>query len=454
MQKKVFIHVGPPKTGTSAIQNWFSENTKTLLSKGIYYPKHALDPNGVSSGNLSTVCDIIQYAEPGKAATIQLSEIKISGLLEEFDKSDCHCLFLSSEYFIQHMVVLKKLIPNVCFIAYLRNPIEIIESNYNQGVKRAGFSHTINLASFNTMPHVNYLLDYVDNVDKESLILRFYEVSFNGTASLIDDVLTLLEVDGVEVAKKSVNNSYHFEALEVKRWLNNFHLGALENKIDHALQSFNIGQAKFSLIPPDRYEQIKSNYHARIKDAFNKLGIENSFIEFGSAFTGQSQATFKKQELEKEEFLLVMSFLKKSLKEDFDLLRDIVYKNRMVEPLHYLDWFEHANSSCKDRTLGKIKEKLWSRNSTPAIETKQMSRNELSSLNPVSFDLVGLDKFRKITEVPPNVQDADLLRELAFLLEVNGQLDFSIVLLQKAVQLRPGGKFIVAALEEFSAKNK
>jgi hypothetical protein len=374
MQKKVFIHVGPPKTGTSAIQNWFSENTEILLTKGVYYPKHALDPNGVSSGNLSTVCNIVQHAELGKPATIKISEEKISALLAEFNKSGCHCLFLSSEFFIQHMLALKKSIPNVRFIAYLRNPIEIMESNYNQGVKRAGFSHCINLASFNTMPHVNYLLDYVESADKESLVLRFYEVSFNGTASLIDDVLTLLEVEGVNVAKKSVNNSYHFEALEVKRWLNNFTLGTLEHKIDHALQSFNLGQAKFSLIPPDRYEQIKNNYHGRIKDAFNKLGIESSFVQFGRDFTGQSQAIFKKQELKKEEFLLVMSFLKKSLKVDFDLLRDIIYENPTVTPLHYLEWFEAANKSYRGRTLRKIKEKFWGTYSTPIIEEERWLR--------------------------------------------------------------------------------
>ena len=70
MQKTIFIHVGPPKTGTSAIQNWFSKNADMLRTKGLFYPEHALDPNGVSSGNLSSICDIVQPSKVGKSAEI------------------------------------------------------------------------------------------------------------------------------------------------------------------------------------------------------------------------------------------------------------------------------------------------------------------------------------------------------------------------------------------------
>jgi tetratricopeptide (TPR) repeat protein len=294
---------------------------------------------------------------------------------------------------------------------------------------------------------VNYLLNYVDTFNKESLLLRFYEVEFNGTNSLIDDVLTLLGIDSVVVDRKSVNNSYHFEALEVKRWLNNFKLGGLENKIDHALQSFDLGQEKFSLIPPDRYQKIKNNYHVLINDVFQKLGMEEGFSTFGEALSSQLQSPFKKQELEKDEYLLVMSFLKRSLKEDFELLRGIVNSNPSVNPPQYFEWFEQVGVSNKMVIFGKIKDKLMSKKSKPGNEKEQKSIAETGVSN-----IMGLDKLRKITEVPPNVKDADLLRELAFFLEANGQLEFAILLLQKAVKLRPGGKFIVAALEDFTAK--
>lgn len=449
MKKTVFIHVGPPKTGTSAIQNWFSNNAGMLRTKGLYYPEHPLDPNGVSSGNLSAICDIVHSQEVNKPAKITVSKDKVMQLLESFNQSNCHCMLVSSEFFIQHMATLKGLIPDVFFIAYLRNPVEILESNYNQGVKRAGFTHTINLASFNTIPHINYLIDYVAQFNRESLLLRFYEVSFNGTNSLIEDVLSILGIEGVAVDKKNINNSYHFESLEYKRWLNNFNLGDLASKIDHVLQSFDTGLGKFSLIPPDRYEGIKKNYHILIQNAFEKLGLDTNLVKFSDTFSKRLQAPYKKQKLNKKEFFLVTTFLKKSLLKDFETLSNIIDESDPSIQQEYFDWFKEVKVINKRSVFGKIKDKLRSNMLRP---TSMVA--EVSFVGKAIPDIVGLDKFRKVAETPPNVQDADLLREIAFFAESNGQLDFAILLLEKAIKLRPGGKFIVAALEEFKEKKK
>ncbi|MFT5814642.1 MAG: tetratricopeptide (TPR) repeat protein [Psychroserpens sp.] len=449
MKKTVFIHVGPPKTGTSAIQNWFSKNAVMLLTKGLYYPVHALDPNGVSSGNLNSICDIVHPEEVCKSAKISVSKDKVMSLLEDFNESDCHCLLLSSEFFIQHMAALKNMIPSVCFIAYLRNPIEILESNYNQGVKRAGFTHPINLASFNKIPHINYLLDYVDKFNRESLLLRFYDVSFNGTNNLIDDVLTVLGIEGITVYRKSVNNSYHFEAMEFKRWLNNFKLGDLANKVDHALQSFNTGLGKFSLIPPDRYEGIKNNYYFLIDDAFEKLALNRNFNQFSDTFSGQSQTPYKEQKLEKDEFFLIMRFLKKTLQQDFEALCNIVNESPSGVNSEHFEWFKEMQFSNSQSTFNKIKDKL--RRKLTKGDVLQAQKRVVETVLP---SIVGLNKFRKVTEVPSNVHNAKLLRELALFSESNGQLEFAILLLEKAIELRPDGRLIVAALEEFTEKKK
>jgi hypothetical protein len=175
--------------------------------------------------------------------------------------------------------------------------------------------------------------------------------------------------------------------------------------------------------------------------------MEEGFSTFGEALSSQLQSPFKKQELEKDEYLLVMSFLKKYLKKDFELLRDIVNSNPSVNPPQYFEWFEQVGVNKKKVIFGKIKDKLWSKKSKPSNEKEQKSTDETGATN-----IMGLEQLRKITKVPPNVKDADLFRELAFFLEANGQLEFAILLLQKAVKLRPGGKFIVAALHDFTAK--
>ena len=56
--KNVYIHVGPPKTGTSAVQKWLNSNQRFLKENGIYYPSHNVDSNGVSSGNVRSIYDV------------------------------------------------------------------------------------------------------------------------------------------------------------------------------------------------------------------------------------------------------------------------------------------------------------------------------------------------------------------------------------------------------------
>lgn len=52
------FHIGPPKTGTSAIQYWCETHRDELLKHNIYYPAHDVDANGISPGNLQSIYSI------------------------------------------------------------------------------------------------------------------------------------------------------------------------------------------------------------------------------------------------------------------------------------------------------------------------------------------------------------------------------------------------------------
>ena len=47
----VYIHVGTPKTGTSAIQVFFTKNRKLLKEKGVCYPDLGFDFPGIKSNS-------------------------------------------------------------------------------------------------------------------------------------------------------------------------------------------------------------------------------------------------------------------------------------------------------------------------------------------------------------------------------------------------------------------
>lgn len=129
MTVKVLIHIGPPKSGTSAIQYSLQQNRQKLAANGIYYPKHLTDVNGISSGNLSSIYDV---SIKGRS----INTAKVSTLLVKCAELNMHTLVLSSEFFFERITEIVAVLPQAKFIAYIRNPLDSFESLYNQSVKR------------------------------------------------------------------------------------------------------------------------------------------------------------------------------------------------------------------------------------------------------------------------------------------------------------------------------
>ncbi|MEP4301758.1 MAG: hypothetical protein ABJ340_19085, partial [Paraglaciecola sp.] len=151
MNKRILIHVGPPKSGTSAIQLALLQHRDTLSQMGINYPTHGLGANGISSGNLEAILSLDCNNK------WQVCEDKISSLIAEFNNSTQHTLLLSSEYFFYLAKEIAVLIPQAKFIAYVRCPIDTYESSYNQSIKRhmncgpAEFSKNLHTTTLNIL---------------------------------------------------------------------------------------------------------------------------------------------------------------------------------------------------------------------------------------------------------------------------------------------------------------
>jgi len=130
MSKRIVVHIGPPKTGTSALQYWFLANRSELGSFGVYYPKHDMGCNHISSGHVDLLFD--RCRSPG----LTFHAARYERLLDDFARSGCHTLLLSSEFFYHQADELHQILQGAEFVLYLRNPLEIPETIYNQEVKR------------------------------------------------------------------------------------------------------------------------------------------------------------------------------------------------------------------------------------------------------------------------------------------------------------------------------
>jgi hypothetical protein len=278
MNKKILIHIGPPKSGTSSIQYALHKNRNILRSESVKYPEHEVGPNGISSGNMNSILSI---NEDGKW---RVCEKKTANLLDEFERSDLHTLLLSSEYFFYLVNDIAKLIPKAKFIVYIRCPLETFESSYNQSVKRHNNTTAVSFGKNLHMTTLNLLSEAIQQVGKKRFILRAYLPISEQGYNLIEDFWTAVELPHLPSSKIVTNNSYSFEALEFKRWLNQFKLINLDTAIDQALQDYSDGIKVFSFLPKELFERYQKQALHNIRD----------FVHGNKVFNGKVLLTYLK----------------------------------------------------------------------------------------------------------------------------------------------------------------
>tara|TARA_B100002049_G_C16068366_1_gene371579 strand:+ start:380 stop:1351 length:972 start_codon:yes stop_codon:yes gene_type:complete len=141
--KKLYLHIGNPKTGTTAIQRFCYENHTLLKDQNIFYPIRYCHESG-----------------PHYEVTWAIDENNQSffqSLLAEFESSRCSSLLISSEMFStpryqSSLSVSKTLrmfrdigfkLPDIHSILYIRRQDEYYESIYNERVKNHGLTKRI-----------------------------------------------------------------------------------------------------------------------------------------------------------------------------------------------------------------------------------------------------------------------------------------------------------------------
>lgn len=434
MTKKIFIHVGPPKTGTSAVQKWLNENKELLLSFGIYYPNHKSDPNGISSGNLDSVCDRYNNGE------YIFNENKIASLKLYFEESSFKYLLLSSEFFFQRMNELKKHFPSATLIAYLRDPMEKRESSYNQGVKRHFITYPIpNNFGDRGVPDIITIDNFTKKNNSKDLLLRFYGEKYFHHNSIISDLLYSIGID-YQIPRDSVNLSYQFEALEFKRWINNYTIGNLKHRLDRALQSYDKGISNFSLIHPDNYERQRNHDHDLLKDFFEKHLMADSSI-FLQDLKNKPQKPYTKQALTKEQFSKVCDYLLEVIKVELQETRELIFKQNILPHSEFRDIFlRKVPQNTKSISIVKMKQFFFG-----LLVNKRKTNNVIKDIN-------GLHEIRVRLGISDTLEDADILRHLASFSEKNDNIRFALLLMENSARKRPSGPLIRQRLLEYRDK--
>ena len=241
------LHIGAPKTGSSALQHFLYLNRELLFEKGIYYPKHGFDINGISGGHSGIGASLIE-GDVSKAQSIldrYISDARKKGLT----------LLVSAESLYSFPKQMKSLCSglNVEIISFFRDPLESIVSGYNQSVKRHYNTSTLDgycqkvLGMPNRGASGMMLYDWSEQFGKDNLAVLEYKKPSNADSVLEKQLLAQLGVPETEFADfeyntTPINRGYEPVALEFKRQLNtilNPEQKSENQKIDYLLQEIS-----------------------------------------------------------------------------------------------------------------------------------------------------------------------------------------------------------------------
>jgi hypothetical protein len=126
----VFLHIGPHKTGTTAIQAFLRRNTNELRRRGFYYP--CTDPSTDNQHDLAIGL---------RAPSLCRETIgRIHEILDTSYREGCHSVVFSSEMFAEHEIPIHDFAHifeghQLTVLAYIRRPDHLLESAYAQLVK-------------------------------------------------------------------------------------------------------------------------------------------------------------------------------------------------------------------------------------------------------------------------------------------------------------------------------
>lgn len=138
--KKLYLHIGCGKTGSSALQIWLHQNADNFLKLGIFYPtlnQKIKTDYQITSGN-------------GVALSRDLIEKKSIDVIEESFSSGIGSVLFSSENFqklekVDIQNLLSECLRNnieVHVLAFVRDVYDIVFSSYMQSVKRGNYYKT------------------------------------------------------------------------------------------------------------------------------------------------------------------------------------------------------------------------------------------------------------------------------------------------------------------------
>lgn len=215
--KKVYIHIGTPKTGSTYIQRYFANHREKLLDSGVLYPESLERFPGMRVGNHARLSAACSHLKKSKHLAMKFGvkneadqncfyqKVKLE-LENEINNHEINEIFCSNEHLTvqmfdnEGMIKLKNLFSSfssdIKILVYLRRQDLVTVSSYVQKLK-SGYTKELNLSELpNEWKDYYKLIKSWESVFGENNVIpRIFsqETMING--DIIEDLVNSLQFD-------------------------------------------------------------------------------------------------------------------------------------------------------------------------------------------------------------------------------------------------------------------
>ncbi|WP_097012851.1 hypothetical protein [Pseudodesulfovibrio profundus] len=264
--RTLYLHIGLPKTGSTALQCFFKENVEQLRQVGLSYPTSSIRKSGLFDSHAGN-----GFALSPLHPTY--SKREHDNLLNEIVAQPTPNVLISSEYLSQltgeDIKELRSKLTQFKFkiIAYLRRADSYTESCFQQLVKNHGANAKSKVVTTAARKSVEELVALLSHFEEENVIIRPYERQqfVDGTIfSDFMDAVGLELTDEYHVPNKIINPGFDRDYLELRMMLNSAGIpkGRIQNVFTNSLWSMSHTMStqtvfkKSTIFPPEMRKKV------------------------------------------------------------------------------------------------------------------------------------------------------------------------------------------------------